>query len=680
MLKYLLFIFSSLLISCNSNIKAPENISTLPSNINAESSDLLKAKGWVKEYQLAKSGDQSCERFRKLSNEKDFPLKYLAFIHSIKKCDLSKNDILELREKEKDIPMWLLPNFWRTSYSVSFKNKIWSEASYHQGKLTDTFEIQKDKIDSVKLAIAYAKKDNDKARIEILQDQLYQITPKLNPQISKENIYYKAKDYEKDRQFFKARKLYREIILKKEYDYEFKVKAYNRSRLTHKLERNLDTYVAKTLEMGRFLKDELKKNPSNELYKKNWIENQIKSSRAVWTDHKPTKAIRILQNVLKTNYAKDDDLAWVYWILGSIHSEAGRKKTGINLILKAAQIDITDRDLKNNVHWSIGKYHFKKKNYEKAAELFSDYRKSIDGHFMKMKLLYWEAISLERSGAKKKANEKYQELASLDSFNFYSIMAHRKLKKPFPKIEIDRTQANDLILDWLLLLNENNHSWHYLDQQAENIESEEDIRAILPLYAKAKYYHGALPIFFKVSPENRNEFLLKNAHVIFPMPFQEEVQKASTKFKIEPAFIYSIMRQESAFNPKVRSWAHAYGLLQLTPETAKTLARRHKLPYKKYHELYEPNINIPLGVSHLFELKRRMTRRPILMAAAYNAKESAVKKWFKERYHGNVVDFIEAIPYGETKNYVKLIIRNYTIYKRLESGESIYFPEDILKI
>jgi soluble lytic murein transglycosylase len=160
------------------------------------------------------------------------------------------------------------------------------------------------------------------------------------------------------------------------------------------------------------------------------------------------------------------------------------------------------------------------------------------------------------------------------------------------------------------------------------------------------------------------------------MPFLEEVKSASSKFKISSSFIYSIMRQESAFDPEARSWADAFGLLQLLPKLAKGLSKRAGVQVASYTDLYHPETNIKLGARHLKDLQKRKKNKFVLYVSSYNASEKAVSHWMKTRFKGNYIEFIERIPYKETRDYVKLVLRNYFNYKRGLSNIPFSFPEN----
>lgn len=139
---------------------------------------------------------------------------------------------------------------------------------------------------------------------------------------------------------------------------------------------------------------------------------------------------------------------------------------------------------------------------------------------------------------------------------------------------------------------------------------------------------------------------------------------------VNPALIYAIMRQESAFNPEAASHAGARGLMQLMPGTANALARKYRLRHKTSWLTQDPAHNIRLGVLYLENLLDRYNGSYVLATAAYNAGPSNVKKWLAangdpRKDSISWIDWIEMIPYYETRNYVQRVLEATQVYKNL---------------
>lgn len=134
-----------------------------------------------------------------------------------------------------------------------------------------------------------------------------------------------------------------------------------------------------------------------------------------------------------------------------------------------------------------------------------------------------------------------------------------------------------------------------------------------------------------------------------------------------PSLAHAIIRQESAFDHHAVSSAGARGLMQLMPATAATAARQAGQPFVLERLTRDPAYNMTLAGAHVAKLDRDFAGALVLMIAAYNAGESAVNRWVKSngdprRKDTDVVDWIESIPYGETRNYVQRVLEAATVY------------------
>ncbi|MEM8986438.1 MAG: transglycosylase SLT domain-containing protein [Pseudomonadota bacterium] len=137
---------------------------------------------------------------------------------------------------------------------------------------------------------------------------------------------------------------------------------------------------------------------------------------------------------------------------------------------------------------------------------------------------------------------------------------------------------------------------------------------------------------------------------------------------VEPALVLGLSRQESEFNPRAVSRAGARGLMQLLPETARITARKEGLPYAKSWLLNDPDYNIKVGSAHLSHLLDRFDGSYIMTMAGYNAGPHRVDRWVKDygdpRQPGvDPIDWVELIPFSETRNYVQRVMENTLVYR-----------------
>jgi soluble lytic murein transglycosylase len=145
------------------------------------------------------------------------------------------------------------------------------------------------------------------------------------------------------------------------------------------------------------------------------------------------------------------------------------------------------------------------------------------------------------------------------------------------------------------------------------------------------------------------------------MVYQDQVAAAAARNNLDPAWLYGIMRQESAFMHDARSSAGAMGLMQLMPSTASLTARLIKSPLRNNLELYDVDRNIELGSAYLKQMSDQHNGNQVLATAAYNAGPHRVKQWIPTAEQAADV-WIELIPFRETREYVKRVLTYSTIF------------------
>jgi soluble lytic murein transglycosylase len=151
--------------------------------------------------------------------------------------------------------------------------------------------------------------------------------------------------------------------------------------------------------------------------------------------------------------------------------------------------------------------------------------------------------------------------------------------------------------------------------------------------------------------------------VLFPLPYEAQLRREAERNDFDPMFAAGLIRQESTFQADVVSYANAIGLMQILPKEGRRLAKERKIRYTKA-TLFDPNLNIELGMLYIAELSRS-TGTPEYAAAAYNAGEDRVVLWKSERNYDEIPEFVESIPFSQTREYVQIVIRNADMYRKL---------------
>jgi soluble lytic murein transglycosylase len=154
-------------------------------------------------------------------------------------------------------------------------------------------------------------------------------------------------------------------------------------------------------------------------------------------------------------------------------------------------------------------------------------------------------------------------------------------------------------------------------------------------------------------------------HGLFPLPYWDALRRYSEENGLDPYLVASLIRQESEFNPDAISHANAYGLMQLLPRTGKGEAKKEGLPHYSTNSLLDPSTNIELGTRYFRQMVDHFGGQIEYALAAYNAGEERVADWRASGNYRDIDEFVESIPFTETREYVQAIVRNKEVYKRV---------------
>jgi soluble lytic murein transglycosylase len=153
--------------------------------------------------------------------------------------------------------------------------------------------------------------------------------------------------------------------------------------------------------------------------------------------------------------------------------------------------------------------------------------------------------------------------------------------------------------------------------------------------------------------------------VLFPQPYWSDLVANSQKNGLDPFLVASLIRQESEFNAGVISHANAWGLMQLLPSVGKSMAKKEGVKGYTTNTLLNPTVNLQLGTRNLRLVLDRFGGQPEYALAAYNAGDVPVRQWMAAGIYKDIAEFVESIPYTETREYVQAILRNREIYRAL---------------
>jgi len=284
--------------------------------------------------------------------------------------------------------------------------------------------------------------------------------------------------------------------------------------------------------------------------------------------------------------------------------------------------------------------------------------------------LYWLARISQRQNRPQEAEQFYATLLKEYPFGFYAVW-HRQqsgkpaqlepvpadLPEPPPPPGSERAQA----LIELGILEEARIEIAALKNQLNQAQ----MPGLARIQQLAGDYHGSILTFHQNRPATWERSTLPFWRLGYPRHYAELISRYSASQKLSEALVLSLTKAESSFRADVKSQAGAIGLMQLMPATARmTAGYRDKKPYNPLW-LTDPDYNIRLGTRHLRSLLDQYQQETVFALAAYNAGSGALSRWRNGFGHLEMDEFIENIPYQETRDYVKKIVASIAIYQAL---------------
>jgi outer membrane protein assembly factor BamD (BamD/ComL family) len=310
----------------------------------------------------------------------------------------------------------------------------------------------------------------------------------------------------------------------------------------------------------------------------------------------------------------------------------------------------------------------RKGNYKEAIKLGKTYLNQYKNTKSTPRVLYWMMHTYNAINDVTMSRYFYKMLMSEypdDYYTYTAFINENNLKYGFqglkitPKdVEFPYQNSNDKLLSALLFVEDYGLINNIYDD-------DEFIRSWL-LYQSGDYENSAriardaIDKLDKKPPKDDLRWRL-----VYPIHYYDIIQNNPTSDK---TIILSIIREESYFNPNAKSHVGAMGLMQLMPSTANEIAHKTGYALTNINFLYEPTTNIKLGILYFNHIKNLLSGKSQLAILAYNGGAGSVKKWQTNIDSTNFEDFIENIPFPETKNYYKKVYKSYWNYLRIYDG------------
>ncbi len=619
---------------------------------------------------------QACSLFASLATDEDFSLKEMAFLQAYLTCE---------KPLETSLPFqpWYRP--------------LWNEArvrqSYGQQDLPLYLEALKekilrqeknsDKIFVLDMQIMKSKSDQRDAWVQALNELKSQIAPRYLTSPTKKDYLAVANDFLSARDFERARLYFKKFQNEAQGPEEIYL-ALKGIRQSYKVELKKKDLIQAAEKLSIFCsKNKLSTAQTHEAYTV-W-------ARAVWTEGDRPKAEEILRRFLAT-YPSLANAADIHFLLGRIKEEETNYPEAIqNYELALGKVG-NQEILRDKIRFFMAWDHYQLQHYDRAAEIYQAQFDSSKDASERAKARYWQGKSLLLDKKNVEAQSAFEWVQQNDPMGYYGLLAYRETQTPIPALRsrppfenipaLPETLTN--LMHDLSFVGEMESLKSLLSLEYQKLRDRgakpKEALPLLKEYAIAGLYQPLFGLVAALDTSSKSEVLDSSPELLFPLKFSEIAISQGERFQVPPELIFSIIRQESSFNPNARSPVDALGLMQMMPQGVENLKPLTGISIQHFEELYDPTINITLGSALLKKLRDKYKGQFILTVAGYNANDRAINQWLKTRWKGDPLMFIEDIPYEETKSYVKLVLRNFVFYQRLRTTEStVPFPEWTLK-
>jgi soluble lytic murein transglycosylase len=342
-------------------------------------------------------------------------------------------------------------------------------------------------------------------------------------------------------------------------------------------------------------------------------------------------------------------------------------------------------------HWKVAWLSLRQGRNEEAKQGFDQQIALYPSSGEIPSALYWRARLAEEDNELAKACAYYQKLSDRFHNFYYAELARQRLKVLKPATEpmqyalLDRIPsldmggkitpadppADDLHVQKAHLL-ENGGLVDFAVREVQAAASDQQGNWVLAetarIYQDSGRYDRAIEVIKRGVP---NYFAIDVPELprpyweaLFPKAYWGDLKRFSNQNALDPYLVASLIRQESEFNPNAISRANAVGLMQLLPITGKKVAREVKLHHFTPSQLYTPAVNLQLGTRYFKSMVDRFGSFEYALAA-YNAGSDRVQDWLSQGKYRDPQEFVESIPFTETREYVQAILRNANVYKQL---------------
>jgi len=470
--------------------------------------------------------------------------------------------------------------------------------------------------------------------------------------------------------------------------------------------------LGRRVEAAAMLENMIAKYPGDERVPEalNWLG---KSYSKLGEREKGVKTFqRLISNYPACTWADD-----ALYYIGNIYREAGDMKKSLTYYARLAA-EYPDSSFADSAFWWQAWAHYIAGEYRRSEQLLQELVIRYPRSFLVKQARYWQGRTAEKTGNPGRAAVYYEKVLKRGPYSYYGYRAAERLshigvleaatkletvtdpeapceKEPCPDNLADQQVMDDGPPVWtedakIILAAEPSFN---KTLELMHLDMKKEAAAELWLLQdRAPKKRGALialsKAFFELGDYYRSLLLVLRNYdryldgrvrqtpddfwlLAYPQGYWDSIVLHSRKYGQDPFFIAAIIREESQFRAEALSPAGARGVMQVMPATGEWIAKTISLPGFDRSRLFESDIAINVGTWYISHLMKRFNNDALLVAAAYNAGPEAASSWQQKNGASLAPDeFVELIPFSETRGYVKKVLRNYAEYRRIYGRQS----------
>lgn len=348
---------------------------------------------------------------------------------------------------------------------------------------------------------------------------------------------------------------------------------------------------------------------------------------------------------------------------------------------------------------------YKQEKYDSALTILDNFTKKYPYSKLRLSISYWKGKCLLALDKTRQSRKVFREISAEEPYDYYAHRSRQVLSLLGDTAEfaLDTVSGLDHVFQWLdsispaklkkdlsasdsidyirgiylASIGETEAAEYFLEKLETSFPANLSLQLELSLLyyigdSPAQAYRVARRLTWRIPVAAKGRMPLGLYRFLYPSFFGDIIREAAAQHNVDPYLVSAVIRQESIFNPVIKSPVGAIGLMQIMPYTGKYIAEKVKVPFAN-DSLSCPLYNVRFGTFYIRELLDEFNDNVVLVLAGYNGGPHNARKWFSRNKEEEYDLFVEDIAFSETRDYVKKVLANYWTYRVLAGNSGFAF-------